>query len=91
MFVLERYSGEQHLNVGTGEDFPIADLARLIADVVGYKGNLEFDTGRPDGTPQKLLDVSKLNALGWRARMSLRVGLERSYADLLARSECVGQ
>jgi GDP-L-fucose synthase len=83
---LEQYSGESHLNVGTGEDMTIADLARLIADVVGYRGELVFDTSRPDGTPRKLLDVSKLSALGWQARTPLRRGLESSYADFLARA-----
>jgi GDP-L-fucose synthase len=85
-FVLENYSGEEHLNIGTGEEVTTADLARLIADVVGYRGKLVFDATRPDGTPRKLLDVSKLNALGWQSRMSLPAGLERSYADFLARS-----
>lgn len=85
--VLERYSAESHLNVGTGAEITIADLARLIAEVVGYGGKLIFDTSRPDGTPRKLLDITKLNALGWQARMPLRAGLEQSYADFLARAD----
>ena len=64
----------------------IADLARMIAEIVGYGGELVFDTSRPDGTPQKLLNVSKLNGLGWKAFTSLRAGLERSYADFMARA-----
>jgi GDP-L-fucose synthase len=84
IFVLERYSAEAHLNIGSGEEIATAELARLIADVVGYRGRLAFDTVRPDGAPRKLLDVSKLSALGWRSRTPLRFGLERSYADFLA-------
>ena len=82
--VLERYSGASPLNVGTGQDVPIAELAHLIADVVGYRGKLVFDTSRPDGTPRKLLDVSKLKAMGWSARTPLRPGLESAYADFVA-------
>jgi GDP-L-fucose synthase len=84
VLVLERYSGESHLNIGTGEDVTIAELARLIADVVGYRGELTFDTSRPDGTPRKLLDVAKLRAMGFKPRVPLRAGLERTYADFLA-------
>ena len=72
-----------HINVGTGEDVTIGDLARLIGQVVGYQGRIEFDTSKPDGTPRKLLDVSKLHALGWRARMPLQEGLQRAYAAFL--------
>jgi GDP-L-fucose synthase len=68
-----------HLNVGTGQDLTIAELAQMIADTVGYRGRLEFDTGKPDGTPRKLLDVSKLAALGWKARIDLRSGLTQTY------------
>jgi GDP-L-fucose synthase len=84
VFVLERYSAEKPVNVGSGEEVTIAELARLVADVVQYRGMLGFDTSRPDGTPRKLLDVSKLNALGWRSRTSLRDGLARTYAAFLA-------
>jgi GDP-L-fucose synthase len=83
VFVMERYSGEGMLNIGTGKDVTIAEFAALVADVVGYKGKLTFNTSRPDGTPRKLLDVSKLNALGWRARIDLREGLADAYADFL--------
>jgi GDP-L-fucose synthase len=83
--ILERYSAESHLNVGTGQDITIADLAHAVAKVVGYRGDLVFDTSRPDGTPQKLLDVSRLNALGWSSRTPLSAGLERSYADFVER------
>ncbi|AKJ94911.1 GDP-L-fucose synthase [Thioalkalivibrio versutus] len=74
-----------HINVGTGEDLAIADLARLVARVVGFAGELRFDTSRPDGTPRKLLDVSRLAALGWKARIELEEGLSGAYAEFLER------
>lgn len=73
-----------HINVGTGDDIPIADLAQLVAKVVGYHGELRFDTSRPDGTPRKQLDVSKLKALGWQAKIKLEEGLESAYSAFLA-------
>ena len=85
VFVMKHYSGDGFLNIGTGEDVTIADFARLIAEVVGYRGKIVFDTSRPDGTPRKLLDVSKLGARGWRAKTPLREGLEAAYADFLRR------
>jgi GDP-L-fucose synthase len=85
VFVMKHYSADESVNVGTGEDIAIADLARLVADIVGYQGELTFDTSRPDGPPQKLLDVSKLGALGWRSRTRLRDGLEAAYADFRQR------
>jgi GDP-L-fucose synthase len=83
VFVMENYSGAGMLNIGTGEDITIADFAALVAEVVGYNGKLTFNTSRPDGAPQKLLDVSKIAALGWRARIKLREGLADAYADFL--------
>ncbi|WP_017942519.1 MULTISPECIES: GDP-L-fucose synthase [unclassified Thioalkalivibrio] len=74
-----------HINVGTGQDLPIADLAKLVARVVGFEGELRFDTSRPDGTPRKLLDVSRLTALGWKARIELEEGLAGAYAEFLER------
>ncbi len=68
-----------HVNVGTGEDVSIRELAELVAEVVGYEGEIRFDPSRPDGAPRKLLDVSRLHALGWRHRIGLREGLERTY------------
>jgi len=76
---------ESHINVGTGEDISIAELAALVAEVVGYRGGLKYDTTKPDGTPRKLLDVSTLHTLGWKASTPLREGLARAYADFLAR------
>jgi GDP-L-fucose synthase len=81
VFVLEHYSDEQHVNVGSGEEATIAEFAQLVADVVGYRGELTFDPSRPDGVARKLLDSSKLAGMGWRARTSLRAGLERTYAE----------
>jgi GDP-L-fucose synthase len=89
VFVLERYSDEQQLNIGSGEEVTIGELARLVADVVGYRGRLVFDISRPDGSPRKLLDVSRLAALGWRSRTSLRDGLTRTYAAFLAEQKPV--
>lgn len=72
-----------HINVGTGQDTTIGDLARLVGKVVGYQGRIEFDTSKPDGTPRKLLDVSKLESLGWRAHVPLEEGLQRAYAAFI--------
>jgi GDP-L-fucose synthase len=84
VFVLEHYSEEQHINVGSGEEATIAEFAKLVGDVVGYRGELTFDPSRPDGVARKLLDSSKLAGMGWRARISLRAGLEQAYAAFLA-------
>ena len=84
VFVIKHYSGPGFLNVGTGQDMTIAEFAKLIADVVGYPGELAFDPSRPDGAPQKLLDVSKLATLGWRPKIPLRQGIQAAYADYLA-------
>ena len=83
VFVLKHYSASEFLNVGTGQGLTIAEFARLVALVVGYRGRLVFDTSRPDGAPQKLLDVSKLTNLGWRARTSLQEGIALAYTDFL--------
>jgi GDP-L-fucose synthase len=84
VFLLKHYSGDEFVNIGTGEDVTIEAFARLVAEIVGYTGRLEFDASRPDGAPQKLLDVSKLTRLGWRARIGLREGLAAAYADFLS-------
>jgi len=84
VFVLEHYSDAQHVNVGSAQEITIADFAKLVAEIVGYQGRLVFDTSRPDGVPRKLLDSSKLNAMGWRARTPLREGLARTYEAFLA-------
>jgi GDP-L-fucose synthase len=80
VFLMKHYSDAGLVNVGVGQDIAIADLARLVAEVVGFRGALRFDPSMPDGTPRKLLDVSKLTGLGWRPRMALRAGIEQTYA-----------
>jgi GDP-L-fucose synthase len=82
--LMKTYSGESHVNVGFGEDLPVLDLARLIADIVGYQGDIVTDPSKPDGTPRKLLSSAKLHALGWRPRIGLREGLADAYAWYLA-------
>jgi GDP-L-fucose synthase len=89
VFVMKSYSDLEFLNVGTGEDIPIAEFARLIAEVVGFRGKINFDTSRPDGAPRKLLDVSSINALGWRATIPLREGLQRMYADFVEHYDAI--
>ena len=84
VFVLKHYSGSKFLNVGTGQDITIAEFAQLVADVVGYRGRFVFDSSRPDGAPQKLLNVSELTRLGWRAKTPLREGIAAAYSDFLA-------
>lgn len=79
VFLLEKYDDPEIINVGCGEDISIRELAELICEVVGFKGELAWDTTQPDGTPRKLLDVSRLRALGWRHRIPLREGIARTY------------
>ena len=73
-----------HINVGTGTDCSIRELAETIAKVVGFSGRIEFDTTKPDGTPRKLLDVSRINAMGWKAKIPLYEGLHSTYQWFLA-------
>ncbi|HVX01085.1 MAG TPA: GDP-L-fucose synthase [Candidatus Babeliaceae bacterium] len=80
IFLLKNYDGDQWINVGTGQDCTIAELAQEIANIVGYKGQFVYNTTKPDGTPRKLLDVSKLEEMGWKAPTSLRKGLEKTIA-----------
>jgi GDP-L-fucose synthase len=84
VFVMKHYSASEFLNAGTGQDITIAEFGRLVADGVGYRGQLIFDTSRPDGPPRKLLDVSKLEYFGRRAKTWLRDGIAVAYADFLA-------
>ena len=93
VFLTETYSEEEHINIGPGEDISIRDLARLVCDVVGFRGEIEFDASKPDGTPLKCTDISRLRGLGWSPTIDLREGLERTYrwflenaGDLRARS-----
>jgi GDP-L-fucose synthase len=80
LHLLVHYDEEAILNIGWGEDVSIGELARLVADVAGFSGALEFDASKPDGTPRKLLDTSRLTSLGWRPKIPLRLGIERTYA-----------
>lgn len=84
VFLMNHYSGEETVNIGTGRELTIRQLAEKIKEVVGYTGELRFDPSKPDGTPRKLLDVSKLTALGWTAHTSLDDGLRATYRDYLA-------
>jgi GDP-L-fucose synthase len=79
LFLLENYSGDEHVNVGRGEDISIADLAELIKKIVGFGGEIKWDTSKPDGMPRKLLNVSKINKMGWKARTGLEEGIRLSY------------
>jgi len=86
VLLLERYSQAGHINVGSGEELSIRQLADLIAQVVGFTGRLEFDPSMPDGTPRKLMDVSRIRALGWKPRIALTEGIRSAYAWYLANS-----
>lgn len=79
VFLAQHYSDEQPINVGCGDDVSIAELANLVREVVGFNGRIVFDPSQPDGTPRKLLDVSRLSALGWRPRIALRDGVAETY------------
>ena len=80
LFLLEHYDDAQTINVGVGEDVTIRELAELVAEVVGYEGEIRWDPTKPDGTPRKLLDVSRINELGWKADISLSEGIRATYA-----------
>lgn len=79
VFVLKNYSGEQFLNIGSGSEISVADLATLVRDIVGFRGRIRFDTAKPDGTPRKVVDVSRIKALGWTPHISLADGLAQTY------------
>lgn len=86
-FLLENYNEAGFVNVGTGEDISIKDLAYLIKEIVGFDGELEFDTSKPDGTPRKLMDVGKLKGMGFHSQTSLNEGIEKTYQDFLENQE----
>lgn len=87
LYLLHEYDDEPIVNVGWGEDLTVRELAEIIVSVIGYRGELIFDTSKPDGAPRKLLDVSRLRALGWQPRISLRQGIESTYAWFLAHAQ----
>lgn len=80
LFLMSNYNSSEIINIGTGKDLSIAELAYLIKDIVGYDGNIIFDTSKPDGTPRKLLDVSKLFNMGWKPKISLEEGIRSTYS-----------
>ncbi len=85
VFLMNNYNEEQFINIGVGEDISIKDLALLIKTIIGYEGALNFDSNKPDGTPRKLMDVSKLHALGWKHSIDLEEGIRLAYADFIAK------
>jgi GDP-L-fucose synthase len=87
LFLLKEYDSDLPINVGTGEDISIQELAHLIPDIIGFQGRIEWDQTKPDGTPRKLLDSTRIHALGWRPEISLQVGLASTYAWYQQNSE----
>lgn len=91
LFLLDNYDEDMHLNVGTGEDVPISELARIIASIMGFKGSIVWNGEYPDGTPRKLLDVSRISELGWKPKISLEDGLREVIAWYLKNHDSVHQ
>jgi GDP-L-fucose synthase len=85
VFLMEEYNEDKTINIGSGSEIRIRDLAEIIKEVVGYKGKIVTDPLKPDGTPRKLLDSSRLNSMGWKSKINLRDGISRSYEDFLSR------
>ena len=81
MFLMEHYNGKEHVNVGTGEDLPIKELAETIRDIAGFTGDIAWDTDKPDGTPRKLMDCSRIHNLGWKHAIELQQGLSEVYKE----------
>ncbi len=79
LFLMKNYNSSEIINIGVGKDQTIRELAEIIAGLTGFKGSISFDTGKPDGTPVKRLDVSKINSIGWRARIGLEQGIAETY------------
>jgi GDP-L-fucose synthase len=87
LFLMENYSEEQFINVGCGSEISVKELAELVKGVVGFKGDLVWDKSRPDGTPRKLMDSSRIFALGWRPQINLTDGIRSAYEDFLKRAD----
>src|SRR5690606_24984128 len=85
LFLMDNYNELSFVNIGVGEDLSIHELAMIIKEVIGFDGELEFDASKPDGTPRKLMDVSKLKELGWSATTSLQDGIKLAYQDFLSK------
>lgn len=83
VYLMENYDGKELVNVGTGEDLSIQELALLIKEITGFAGEIKYDTDKPDGTPRKLMDVTKLHGLGWKHKMQLKDGIKLAYEDFL--------
>ncbi len=83
VYLMDHYDGDEIVNIGVGKELTIRELAEKIKEVIGYTGDIRFDSSKPDGTPRKIVDVTKLSALGWRANISLDQGLKRTYRDFL--------
>jgi GDP-L-fucose synthase len=82
---MENYNEPSLVNIGTGEDISIKDLANLVKRITGFNGELEFDTSKPDGTPKKLMDASKLHSTGWKHKVELEDGIAMAYEDFLSK------
>lgn len=89
VFLLNNYSGNETVNIGTGKELTIRELAYKVKDIIGYKGEIVFDSSKPDGTPRKLLDVSKLESLGWKYSTELEDGINLAYQDFLSKGEAL--
>jgi GDP-L-fucose synthase len=85
LFLMENYDRPEHINIGSGEDISILNLAHLISEIIGFKGQIKTDPGKPDGMPRKLMDNSRLKALGWEHKLGLKEGLQKTYEYFLAR------
>jgi GDP-L-fucose synthase len=83
VYLMETYSDSELVNIGTGIDVTIKELAETVKEIVGFKGSIQWDTSRPDGTPRKLMDVSKLHSLGWKHKIELKEGIALAYQDFL--------
>jgi GDP-L-fucose synthase len=83
VFLMNNYNEKELINIGVGQDLTIKELAETIKEIIGYEGYIEFDTTKPDGTPRKLLDVSKIHHLGWKHKVELKEGIKMAYADFL--------
>lgn len=90
VYLMENYDGRELVNVGTGEDLSIEELALLVKEITGFEGDIKYDTDKPDGTPRKLMDVTKLHGLGWKHKVQLRDGIKLAYNDFL-QAEVVAQ
>jgi GDP-L-fucose synthase len=87
LFLMENYSDEQIINVGCGSELSVKELAEMVKSIVGYKGEIVWDKSRPDGTPRKLMDSSRIFALGWRPQINLATGIRSAYEEFLKRAD----